>query len=378
MQTDYACFAIWEAGRKKEQEIIADLKTRFDVLGNFLIFWSDAHYNRNIARLYESNSGEGPFQKYSKKIGRTPFRFIVVRDNKPEYLWKQSVSGAIEPSNKDVVAAKYLYRSWIAKDFQIHSSNNRTEFFLQTPLILGPDLFEKVLAGSAGAEEIEIHKDLEGADGWNSWEELFRVLNYANDYLILRGFESLPQSLAADDLDMLTSNFQRLASTANMWQNKKAPYKGNMRVAGKNLHVDIHFVGDGYYPAVWAKDLLQGKVSHNGFFIPSDEELFFSLFYHCAVHKDGFKDAHQKTLLRIAHEKKFDWFTNSVFSNPEAQTHILAGYMKAHNYFYTSPADPKIYVNTRISQGLPSIQKIFQSGGRAKRFFKKLKRLLRL
>src|SRR4051812_25127430 len=113
MPADYACFAIWEQGRTKEREILADLKTRFDILGNFLVFWSEAHYNRNIARLYETNGGTGPFKKYDKKIGQMPFRFIIVRDNNPQYAWKKSVSGAIEPSNAAVVEKKYLYRAWL-------------------------------------------------------------------------------------------------------------------------------------------------------------------------------------------------------------------------------------------------------------------------
>lgn len=373
MIADYACFAIWEAGRGKEQEILADIKSRFDVLGNVLVHWTDKHYNRNVARLYESNSGDGPFKKYSKKIGRTPFRFIVVRDNTPTYVWKQSVSGTIEPCNRDVFDAKYRYREWLEKDFQVHSSNNRTEFFLQAPLILGTDLFERALAGSVGADEIKIHKDLEGAEGWASWDDLFKVLRYANDYLVLRGFEGLPQSLGADDIDLLTKNFQRLASTMNVWQSKKVPYKGRVTVAGNDVHVDIRFVGDGYYPAAWAKDLLQNKVEQGGFFVPSDEDLFFSLLYHCAVQKPDFKESHRQTLLRIAADKRFDWFSESVFDDAVAQAGILSGYMAAQGYFYTPPVDPKVYVRAAVQRELPSIEKLSQPRSRIARLVRKVK-----
>jgi hypothetical protein len=375
MSVDYACFAIWEHGREKEQEIIADLKARFDILGNFLVFWSEAHYVRNIARLYESNSGTGPFKGYDKKIGRPPFRFLIVRDNSPKYAWKKSVSGAIEPSNAAVVEKKYLYRSWIKNGYQVHSSNNHAEFFLQAPLVLGSELFEKALAGTVGNAEIQLHKDLEGAEGWSDWESLFRMLNYANDYVVLRGFESLPGSLAEGDLDFLTSNFQRLASSANVWQSEKAPYKGNLKVADRTLHVDMHFVGDEYYPAAWAKDLLQRKSTYNGFSVPSKEDLFFSLFYHCAVHKTSFKGTHKQTLMRIAKDCGFDWFSPDVFENVKLQTELLAGYMRACNYFYTQSVDKKIYVNARVSANLPSARKIFSTP--ARRLFTKVKRAFR-
>jgi len=369
MKTDYACFAIWEHGRSKEAGIIADLETRFDILGNFLVFWSDAHYNRNIARLYESNSGMNPFTGYSKKIGRTPFRFLVVRDNAPQYAWKKSVSGVIEPSNVAVVEKKYLYRSWIEKDYQIHSSNNTTEFYLQAPLVLGADLYEKILKDGSGAET-ELHKELEGAAGWESRESLFRILNYANDYVLL-------DDASGSDMVFLTDNFQRFASTANLWQNHQAPYKGTIQAGGKNCRADIRFVADGCYPADWARDILSRKTLSGGVYVPSDEDLFFSLFYHGAVHQPSFGGACREKLVKIAQQRGFDWFSPDVLDDSDAQGKLLAGYMKSCNYYYTPPVDRKVYNNDKIIPALPSANNLVPKKSRVKRISLKLKNALR-
>ena len=139
IECDYACFALWDGARSRESKIIEDIGRHFDVIGNYEIHWSKEHYRRNISRLYEINGGREEFTGWDKKIGAPPFRFIVARDNSPSYTWKRSVSGAIEPSNERIVEAKYRYRSWFDAKYQVHSSNNISEFLFQTALVLGVD-----------------------------------------------------------------------------------------------------------------------------------------------------------------------------------------------------------------------------------------------
>ena len=57
-----------------------------------------------------------------------------MRDNSPSYTWKRSVS-VIEPSNEKVVAAKYQYRAWFEKKYQVQFANNLSEFLLQAALV---------------------------------------------------------------------------------------------------------------------------------------------------------------------------------------------------------------------------------------------------
>jgi hypothetical protein len=352
---DYACFAIWEGGRDKEKQILADLKQNFEIIGNFLIYWSEEHYTRNIARLYESDSTKVAFST-NNKIGKPPFRFILVRDKNPQYTWLKSVSGAVEPSNEKIVRKKYEYRDWFARKFQVHSSNNLGEFILQAVLILGCDMFGRCMAGEMGDKETILRKDLEGAAGWKSWASLFRVLNYCSDYLVLRNFESLPERLDDSDIDFLCDNVQRLATAANIYQETGKPYKGVMTITGQTIKTDIRFVSDGYYPALWQKDMLAQKVLSNGFYVPRADDYFFSLLYHCKIHKKQVKPKYKTLLAAMAKNMRFDWFNNANIESEETAKEILSGYMKANFYFYEQPIDSGVGENEKIISALPRIE----------------------
>ena len=133
-EEDFACFALWEGALSKEDQILPDLENNFTIIANVLVHWSKENYSRNIQRLYEEHGAETSFRGYSEKIGRPPFRFVIVKDHSPSYTWKRSVSGAIEPSNERVVAAKYRYRDLFKTPYQVHSSNNLEEFLVQSSL----------------------------------------------------------------------------------------------------------------------------------------------------------------------------------------------------------------------------------------------------
>lgn len=358
---ELACFAIWEEGRKKEDHIIHDLSEEFEVLGNFLVYWSDEHYAANVARLYEYPYKEQPFSGYIPKIGKPPFRFVIVRDQNPSYTWKQSVSGAIEPANEAIVRKKYEYRSWFSKNYQVHSSNNLREFYHQAVLVLGLPLLKSVLAGEYAGIETEIEKDLEGAAGWADWKELFSVLNHTTNYLVLRNFESLPEKLDDADIDFLTPEFQRVASAANVVQQMNRPYKGILKVGDQNIPTDIRFVGDGYYPTIWARDLIDRKVIRNGIYAPAEDDYFFTLLYHALVHKNHIKPAYKNRLQEMATQMRFDWYTGSKSEEISHLTELLRGYMKANKYYYTNPLDRDVGASKAVVKKLPQLQKAIKT-----------------
>lgn len=356
---DFACFAIWETGRSKEQEIISDLQNHFEILGDFLIRWSDKNYDRNIARLYERNENTATFNGYDRKIGKPPFRFIVVKDPNPHYSWKKSVSGVIEPSNEKVVAAKYRYRDLFDKKFQVHSSNNIGEFLFQTALILGTEVLEQLISSKNNFETQLIDKDLEGSDGWEDWSHFFRTLNFCSNYLVLRNYESLPHQLNDGDIDFLCDNFQRLASAANLLQHKNKPYKGKLFISGNGIPADIRFISDGYYHSAWEKDMLDRKHFNGGFYIPANDDYFFSLLYHCKVHKSSVKEKYKELLENMADEMRFDWFNVNMLEDDKSASKILYGYMKSKSYYYENPIDLGVGKNDNVIINLPTVSNYY-------------------
>lgn len=344
---DFSCFAIWEEGRSKEKEIVEEIATHFKILGDYNIHWTEKNYNRNIQRLYQRPFGCLDFKGYDRKIGKPPFRFIIVEDLEPQYTLIRNVSGNIELSNRNIVKKKYEFRAWFDKAYQVHSSNNYEEFVFQTSLVLGDKLLEECLSSSIPIEK-EIHKDLEGANGWQDWSEPLRVLNSCTKYLVLRNFEKLPVTSADGDVDFLCVDFQKLASAANVYQKRDRPYKGFINISGNNIPVDIRFVGDGYYPCSWQKDMLENRREYENYFVPDLEDYFFSLLYHCTVHKRQVAEKYVALLGEIANEKQWGWYQDVDIHDNAQVGNLLKGYIKSKNYYYERPIDVGVHINKEV------------------------------
>jgi hypothetical protein len=366
---EYACFAIWEGGRAKEKDVIEGLREKFDIVADFLIHWSDKHYSRNIQRLYQRpgiHSGTG----YDKKIGKPPFRFVIVEDKNPSYAWMRSVSGLIEPSNRNVVEKKYEFRSWYEREYQVHSSNNIGEFYFQAILILGEVLlYESIRSRDSGLKVI--NKDLEGAEGWKDWSELLKVLNFCSNYLVLRNFDHLPKDASEGDVDFLCDNYQLFASAANIFQKAGRTYKGVVEVSGARIPVDIRFVGDGYYSAAWQKDMLRRRLLSDGMYVPSVDDYFFSILYHCKIHKKTPSLRYQDLLQDLAERMRFDWFLDVDLHNDAMVAEIIKGYMGFNNYYYEKPIDHGVYENKDVVSVVKQTSLTSKGGASWKRVLKR-------
>jgi hypothetical protein len=358
---DYACFLVWKSAWEYRDAIRDLLKEEFEILLETEIVWSDSNFHDNAARLYEMpilKTIEKLNRKtiHAKKIGANNFYLFIVKDVKPHYNYAISVSNKVELSNLNVVKAKYTIRDWVkdAKNvkFAVHSTNNIQEFFFQVPLLLGVELFEKLLSGE-NLNVPKIHKDLEGADGWNDYASLFKVLNYTSNYLVQRGFEELPFKNEDKDIDFLTDNFQRLASAIGMSQSKYFSYKGHVMIANEKVNIDLRFLGDDYYTTNWAKDMLESKVIHNGIFVPRNDYYFFSLLYHTKVQKKLVKTKYITILEELASDLNFNWFDVSILADDDKIGKILKGYFQSHGYYYKTPIDEGVICNEPVSKYLP-------------------------
>lgn len=362
LNSDFACFALWKSARQFKEEIKEELSKHFKILLETEIEWSEKNFHKNAERLYEApifseNKEFDITSSHAKKIGDTKFILFVLQDKKPKYTYAKSVSGKIELSNLNFVKMKYKFRDWIEREagfkYGVHSTNNIFEFFFQVPLLLGIDAFKKLLNGQVLSIK-KISKDLEGANGWKSYKELFEILNATCNYLVLRGFESLPQSNHEKDLDLLTNNYQKLASAVGARQIKRQPYKGIVTIGDDEISLDMRFVGDNYYFTSWAQKILDTKQYTNGFYTPRIDYYFFSLFYHAKVQKREVKEVYFKILSDIALSLNFDWFDSDVLKNNKESSLLLKGYMDSERYFYEDPIDQGVYENIEVIRHLPT------------------------
>lgn len=132
---------------------------------------------------------------------------------------------------------------------------------------------------------------------------MFEILNLGCDYLVLRSYEKLPNENEGNDIDFLTNETQRMASVLGIIQNPKQLYKGKINVAGKEINLDLRFVGDKYYDISWAKDMLDTKSIHNNtIYIPRTDHYFLSLLFHCKVQKPFVKNKYYEILHNLSKE----------------------------------------------------------------------------
>lgn len=352
---DFACFMLW-GGVKSKEIILEDFRTHFEIVGQYEVWWSKKFYSENIDRLYERKYSPTKFHGWDEKIGEPPFLFVAVKDLAPDYGYVRNTSGVLSLCNKNVISAKRRARASLSSSFQVHSSDNFDHFLSQTALVLGPKPLLALLAGEKDTSQKSIHRDLTGAGGkWGNFSEVIEILNVASNYVVLRNFESLLSKGADGDVDFLTDNYQRLASLLGLRQSPIRPYRGHIEVAGHRTAVDIRFIGDKYLPAVWQREILRQRVASHGVFVPSPEDLFFSILYHCKVQKHEIKRKYREDLPALARDLQFDWFRPEDLDNDVSMAKILSGFMLGAGYYYEAPVDSQVRRNTnwKVARGLP-------------------------
>lgn len=357
---DYACFALWNSAKPFQNKIENYLSKNFEIVLESEVEWNPDNFHSNASRIYETPLRYNEYIKkdrspYLSKIADNNFIFIVVKDLHPVYTYARSVSNNIELSNLNIVKAKYLFRDWIYNRsgyrFGVHSSNNLFEFFYQTPLILGTGIFKDIINGNK-VDEKKIQKDVEGANGWKNWKQLFDVLNLTTNYMVLRNFEELPLQNPEKDIDLLTDNYQRVASAIGVYQQPNKLYRGYVKVQNQEVPVDIRFVGDKYLDAAWQKDMLSLKVYNNGVYIPRNDHFFFSLLFHCRVQKHEVKEKYIPVLHKLSEDLNFNWYSDKMLSDDKATSEIINGFFKANGYYYEDPIDEGVIKNRRVIKQL--------------------------
>lgn len=107
------------------------------------------------------------------------------------------------------------------------------------------------------------------------------------NYVVMRNWVGLPElDSEHPDLDIYVCEEQaeelRLACREYPW-------------------IDIRSPKDNYFPEDIERKLLVGRRDYNGFFIPSAQAYFLSLYYHNAIHKnnDKYKDELVRAFLEV-------------------------------------------------------------------------------
>lgn len=338
-------FIIWEKSRCKTDLIIDDIKTRFVIREIFEIKWSKEYFLNNLIRFYGNSLPD--VKKKALLSGTGPFLLIVIEDQNPNFIEDIGIYGKLK-INENISKNKEKYRKWIGRKYSIHGSISEKETNHDLTLLLGKSSFEL-------SKEIPIHwdgsikkleSDLFGHGGWNSMPQFLKMLNGTIKYAILRNFEDLPEKFSSDehnDIDILTNDTIIVPyvcmTSGNTSPKERLP--GSIKIGNKIALIDWKHPGDKYYDKRWYEDILKRVILHkNGFYVPSIEDYFYTLFYHAVFHKKKISNDYRKKLLKLGDELNNSEFSESMLNDFNLSKKFIENYI--HKMGYRHP-DSAIY-----------------------------------
>lgn len=334
-------FIIWSKARKKESEIITDIKKRFKVLQIYEIHWSEQEFERNLLRLY----GNSLKNSSSKKIvcGNGPFLFLVIKDEKPKYEKRNTLHGE-DIVNVNIFDKKIEYRKITEGGQRIHASNSEKEANRNIGLIVNKSITDF----NEESKNIEqIYSDLIGSKKWESLEQVFTILNQSLDYVVLRNFEELPTKYNKEfegDIDILAEDKNEIELVTNA--KKISPEKFGRRfkilINDEKVHLDLRYVGDGYFDEEWEKLILKEKIIKNKISIPDSKNHYYSLLYHYLIQKKSLTKNHLMKLHELGRNIDKNIEFNKI-NNKEQFREKLENFLVKKNFSYVIPIDSSIF-----------------------------------
>ena len=347
MNPELHVFIIWKKARDKTDNILSDLRKKFELLEVYEVNWSSEFFSDNMSRFYGVNLPPGAFKADQHDFG--PFLLCIIEDKNPKYGNRDTAEGETH-LNINTFDAKQTYRTWTGGGNHIHASNTPEESEHDLVLLLGKNLKDvrDSLSKKWDGKIKNINSDLVGSKGWKNTSDLFYVLNATINYLVLRNFENISDlntSVRDSDIDILTNQIAQIRFVTNA---KKILEEKNQEfhlVKIANKDVLLH-VGEQYYDPKWASDMLDRKVlSQQGCYIPNDKDHFYSLLYRALVQKPNIPEDYIDKLLGLSSKLKISNLSRKNFSTCNVVIEILDEYMRKMEYEYM-PRDYSLFYNS--------------------------------
>lgn len=182
---------------------------------------------------------------------------------------------------------------------------------------------------------------------WTSIDEIFSTLNKNEcNYIVMRNFECFEQGQVFvnghDDIDLLCDDIKKVKNILDVRRRFKFPTVNSYCIKFNTLivHVDIRFIGDGYYDRKWQENMLKGKkLFHDKIYIPNAENYFYSLIYHAIFQKNFLSKEYLNKLSNMASALGLSCDTEHELIKE------LLKYMHQNNYKATITKDPAIILN---------------------------------
>lgn len=353
MKGELNSFIIWEKTRKNTDEILQRMRKKFDIREIYEITWNPEKFPKNLRRFYGANLPK-PLRKTSE-CGVGSFLLVLVIDTNPKHGMRRTSNG-MQLVNTNIYDEKMKFRKMLSGEYPIHSAIHQKEVNHDLTMLLNKNINDVLsnLPEKWDGRFKEIKSDLVGTNGWKDLNELFYVLNYTTNYVILRNFEEFPEKIKLKehkDIDILTDDLLQLPYVLDQRKSTKneITVPSTVKIGGEEILFDIRYVRDSYYDEKWSKDILSRRIlSPKGFYVPDTKDHFYSLLYHMIIHKSKLSNEYTHKLYDLASILQIKDIQKETFSDFDKLKMILDNYMKEMNYDYTDSFRYKIKHNELI------------------------------
>lgn len=178
-------------------------------------------------------------------------------------------------------------------------------------------------------------------------EDMFTTLNDAGiKYIVLRNFENLLEPKfyvdGHGDIDMLCYNSHEIVNLIGalpLTEDKRGMHGDGVHYAivvdGEPVQLDLRHVGDGYYCTKWEKEMLEGRVVRDCFYVMNETDYFYSLVYHAVLQK---RSLSQEYTLRLK-QMSLALEMNVTSADEHVFLQLLQNYMRDKGYHFTYSQD---------------------------------------
>lgn len=193
---------------------------------------------------------------------------------------------------------------------------------------------------------------------FDSIHKLIKHLNASSvAYAVLRNYDNLLEDeIYMDghgDIDLICEDSRKLASDIGAIDHPGHVKNGQgngthyiVYIDNVEVSLDLRHVGDGYYCEKWQKDILENRKLHNGFYVLSQEDYFYTLIYHAIFQKDKFTKEYQKRLRKMGEDLGITIQNNTI----PFYVNLLEKHMRQHDYYYEYPMDKHVPLKRKYIQ----------------------------
>jgi hypothetical protein len=251
---------------------------------------------------------------------------------------------------KNKISCSFSEFDFLKKDIYISSSFQ--SFLFKGTILFGVSEMKRILNPDLRSSEKvilnEISLDLMGSNGWKDFKGLFKVLNYADSWVVLRNAEYLPNDFWNNDkdVDCLCRDKNSFVALSNAKQRFNGISSYFINIDGKEVDFDIRYLGDEYYDYFWEKEILDTSVFMNTIVpVPSPVNYFYSLIYHGLIHKkSGIKTIYLERLLKLS-STVFINFSEEKYKDYDYLRVLLTDFLQRKRFRVSIPLDTEVWFN---------------------------------